>query len=67
MTVSVSVGVAWVNVPSVPWMVKLKVPAVALPNVTVNVAPAGVGVTVAGVIAHVAGAPAVQESATVLL
>jgi len=32
-TISVSAGVACVSVPSVPWIVKLNVPAVALPNV----------------------------------
>jgi len=64
VTVSVSVGVAWVSVPSVPWIVKLNVPAVVLPSVTVNSAPPAVGVTAAGVIKHVPGAPAVHVSAT---
>ena len=54
-----------VRVPSVPWMVKLNVPAAALPNVTVNGAPAAVGVIGAGV-EHVAGAPAVQVTVTLL-
>jgi len=66
-TVSVSVGVARVSVPSVPWIVKLNVPVVALPNVTANAAPGAVAVTVGGVIPHVPGAPAVHVSATLPL
>ena len=65
VTVRVSVGVAWVRVPSVPWMVKLKVPAAALPNVTAKGAPAAVGVIGAGV-EHVVGAPALQDTVTLL-
>jgi hypothetical protein len=42
-TVSVSREVAWVMVPSVPCMENWKIPLVALPAVTVNVAPEGVG------------------------
>jgi len=64
VTVSVSVGVACVSVPSVPWILKLNVPAVALPNVTVNRAPTVAGTTVGGVIVHVPGAPAVQPNVT---
>jgi hypothetical protein len=64
-TVSVSVGVACVSFPSVPWIVKLNVPAVSLPNVTANGAPPVVGVTDDGV--HVPGAPAVHVSATLPL
>jgi hypothetical protein len=67
VTVSVSAGVAWVSVPSVPWIVKLNVSAVALPNVTANGVPAVVGVTTCGVNTHVAGAPDVQLNATVPL
>jgi hypothetical protein len=67
VTVSVSIGVAWVSVPSVPWILKLNVPAVALPSVTVNEAPVVVGVTVEGAIEHVAGAPAVHDRVTALL
>jgi hypothetical protein len=67
VTVSVSVGVACVSVPSVPWIAKLNVPAVALPTVTVNAAPPAVGASVEGVIPHVAGAPAVHVSATLPL
>jgi hypothetical protein len=67
VTVSVSVGVAWVRVPAVPWIVKLNAPVVALPNVIVNGAPTAVGVTVAGVIPHVPGAPAVHVSVTLPL
>jgi len=66
-TVRVSVGVARISVPSVPWIVNLKTPSVTLPNVTVNGAPVTVGVTVAGVIPHVLGAPAVQINCTLLL
>jgi hypothetical protein len=54
-TVSVSVGVAFVSVPSVPEMVKLNVPAVALPSVTVNGAPAADATCVGGMITHVPG------------
>ena len=64
VTVSVSVGVAWVSVPSVPWIVKLNVPGVALPNVTVNGAPPAVGATIGGEIVQVPGAPAVHVSVT---
>jgi hypothetical protein len=46
---------------------KLNVPVVALPSVTVNATPPAVGVIVAGVIAHVAGAPAAHVSATLPL
>jgi hypothetical protein len=67
VTVSVSVGVACVSVPSVPWIVKLNTPGVVLPSVTVNSAPPAVGVTAAGVIKHVPGAPAVHVSATLPL
>jgi hypothetical protein len=63
-TVSVSVGVACVSVPSVPWMVKLNVPAAVLPSVTVNGAPAVVGSATVGAIVHIPGAPAVQINAT---
>jgi hypothetical protein len=44
-------------------MVKLNVPTDALPNVTVNGAPAAVGVIGAGAV-HIAGAPAVQDTVT---
>jgi hypothetical protein len=47
--------------------VKLNVPTVALPNVTVNAAPSAVGVNVAGAMVHVAGASAVHVSATLPL
>ena len=63
VTVRVSVGVAWVRVPSVPWIEKLNVPTAALPNVTVKGAPVAVGVIGAGVV-HIAGAPAVQDTIT---
>jgi hypothetical protein len=63
VTVRFSVGVAWVRVPSVPWIVKLNVPTAALPNVTVKGAPAAVGVIGVGVV-HVAGAPTVQDTVT---
>jgi hypothetical protein len=66
-TVSVSVGVACVSVPSVPWIVKLNVPVVELPSVTVNAAPIAAGVTVNGTIPQVPGAPAVQVSLTLPL
>jgi hypothetical protein len=58
-TVSVSVGVEFVSVPSVAWIWKLNVPGVALPNVTVNGTPHAVGVTVCGEMVHVPGAPGV--------
>jgi hypothetical protein len=45
-------------------MVKLNAPAAALFNMTVKGAPAVLGVTFDGVIPQVAGAPAVQVSAT---
>jgi len=67
VTVSVSIGVAFVSVPSVPEMVKLNGPVAALPNVTANGVPAVVGVTTCGANKHVAGAPAVHVSATVPL
>jgi len=67
VTVSVSVGVAFVSVPSVPEIVKVNVPVAALPNVTVNGVPAAVGVTFGGANSHVAGAPAVHVSVTVPL
>jgi hypothetical protein len=38
-----------------------------LPTVTVNAAPPAVGVSVEGVIAHVAGAPAVHVNVTLPL
>jgi hypothetical protein len=66
-TVSVSVGVALVSVPSVPWIVKLNIPAVALPSVTENGAPPVVGVIGCGGIMHVPGAPAVHDSVTLPL
>jgi hypothetical protein len=47
--------------------VKLNVPAVALPNVTVNAAPPTVGISVEGVIPQVPGAPAVHASVTLPL
>jgi hypothetical protein len=46
---------------------KLKTPAVELPSVTVNATPAAVGVSVAGTIPHMLGAPAVQANCTLLL
>lgn len=49
------------------WIVKLKVFAVALPNVTVTGTPLDVGVSVGGEIPHVVGAPAVHVRATVPL
>jgi hypothetical protein len=66
-TISVSVGVTWVRVPSVPWIVKLNVPAVELPRVTSNTVPPAVGVMVEGTIVHVPGAPAVQVNVTLPL
>ena len=63
-TVRVSLGVARVKVPSVAWIAKLNVAAVALPSVTTNGAPALVGVTVVGKTLHVGGAPAVHDSVT---
>jgi hypothetical protein len=66
-TVSVSVGVACVSVPSVPWTIKLNVPVVALPTDTVNAAPPAVGVNVSGVTPHVPGYPPAQLSVTVPL
>ena len=63
-TVSVSVGVAWVSVPCVPWIVKLNAPVVALPSVTVNETPLAVGVSVAGVIHHVPGTAPVHVNVT---
>jgi hypothetical protein len=66
-TVSVSVAVACVSVPSVPWIVKLNAPVVALPSVTVNPVPPAVGVTVGGVIPQVPGAPAVHVNDTLPL
>jgi hypothetical protein len=67
VTVSVSVGVAFVSVPSVPWILKLNVPAAALPSVTENGAPAVVGVTETGASMHVPGAPVVHVNATLPL
>ena len=67
VTVSVSVGVAFVNVPSVPEMVKVNVPVAALPSVTVNGVPAVVGATACGANTQVAGAPDVHVKATVPL
>lgn len=67
VTVSISVGVALVRLPSVPEIVKLNVPGVVLASCKVNCDPVDVGVTTEGAKAHVAGAPAVQESATVPL
>ena len=67
VTVSVSVGEAFVSVPSVPEMVKVNVPVVALLNVSANGVPAVVGVTTCGANAHIAGASDVQLSATVPL
>jgi hypothetical protein len=66
-TVSDSVGVACVNIPSVPWIVKLNAPVVALPSVKVNTAPPDVGVSVAGTIPQVVGAPAVHVKCTLPL
>jgi hypothetical protein len=63
-TVNVSVGVEWVLVPSVPWMVKLNVPMVSLSRVTVNGDPPDVGMTAVGVNAHVPGALPEQLTAT---
>ena len=56
-TVSVSIGVACVNVPSVAWIVKVNVPGVEFPNVIVNGTPAAEGDAVGGAIKHVPGAP----------
>jgi hypothetical protein len=67
VTVSVSGCVAWVSVPSVPWIVKVNVPGVALPSVTVNGAPSAVGVTVSGELVQGTGCPAVQVSVTLPL
>jgi hypothetical protein len=67
VTVSVSVDVAWVRVPSVAWIVKLNVPAAVLPKVTVNGAPVFIGVTCDGVTMHVAGAPDEHDRLTLLL
>jgi hypothetical protein len=66
-TVSVSVGVVCVSVAPVPWTWKLNVPVVALPTVTVNPAAAAVGVTIAGAMMHVPGAPDVHSSVTLPL
>jgi hypothetical protein len=63
-TVRVSVGVEFVSVPSVAWMAKLNVPEVALPNVTVNGAPAAVGAS-GGEGTQIWGAPVVQLRVTV--
>ena len=57
----------WVIVPSVPWMLKLKVPADVLPTVKAKVP---VGFSEAGLGAHVAGGAvpaAVQDKVTVWL
>jgi hypothetical protein len=45
----------------------LNVPAVALPSVTVNGAPAAVGVSVVGVIHHVPGTAPVHVNVTLPL
>ena len=66
-TVSVSRGVAWVVVPSVPWIVNWKAPLVALPTVTLKAIPAGVGTSEDGEIWQMLGAPVVQLNVTVLL
>ncbi len=59
VTVSVSVGVAFVNMPSVPEIVKVYVIfGTGLPNVTVNGVPAADGVTGCGANTHVGGVPA---------
>jgi hypothetical protein len=67
VTVSVSVGVAWVIVPSVPWIVKTNTAAEALPRVTLNGVPPAVGVNVRGLGVQIAGAPPVHDSVTVPL
>jgi hypothetical protein len=58
----------FVIVPSVPWILKVKVPAVVLPAVTVNATPAAVGVIEEGDTVQVVGtsAPA-QLRVTALL
>jgi hypothetical protein len=66
-TVSDSAGVAWVNAPSVPWIVKLNAPVVAPPSVTVNETPLAVGVSVAGVIHLVPGTAPVHVNVTLPL
>jgi len=45
----------FVIVPSVPWILKVKVPAVVLPAVTVNATPAAVGVIEEGDTVQVVG------------
>ena len=53
-----------VSVPSVPWTLKLNVPVVALPTVTVNAAPPAVGTSIEGFTEHVPGAAPEQLSVT---
>ena len=56
-----------VSVPSVPWILKLNVPVVALATVTVNAAPLAVGTSEEGLTEHVPGAAPVQLRVTVAL
>jgi len=58
------VDVVCVNVPSLAWIAKLNVPVVAFPSVTTNPAPPAFGVSVAGLIEQVVGAPAMQLNCT---
>jgi hypothetical protein len=67
VTVRVSVGVAWMIVPSLPWMVKVNTAAEAFPRVTLKGVPPAAGVNVRGFGVQVAGAPAEHDRLTVPL